>query len=81
MAISKSKQQHKQSQNHSRVYPILNQKKVGMDMFCPITNVALHDDLPYLIICPTMFAFFMDCPTCPVGQLKNRAKYDIGQNM
>ena len=26
-------------------------------MFCPTTKVTLHDDLPYLIICPTIFAF------------------------
>ena len=80
-AISKSKQQHKQSQYHSIVHPISNQKKVGMNMFCPTTKVALHHDLLYLIICPTIFALFHGFPTCSVGQLKNRAKCEIGQNM
>ena len=28
----------------------------GMNMFCPTTKEALYDDLPYLIICLTIFA-------------------------
>ena len=51
----------------------------GVNMFCPTTKVALSDDLPYLNICPTWLFALQLFPAIFVGQLKNRAKYEIGR--